>query len=75
MIINLTDPRVSQAVALVKETHNIPLGRAFEKIFEEKYHCRIVMEDDPWCTRGHLVISEEKYQTWFLVQFGGDIDE
>lgn len=70
MKIDLKDPRVDQAIALVKKEHMIPFGRAFERIFEEHYHCKIVMEDDPWCTRGHLVISEEKYQTWFLLNFG-----
>lgn len=70
MKIDLEDPRAHQAIQLVKETHNIPFGREFEKIFEEHYHCKIVMEDDPWCTRGHLFISEEKYQNWFILKFG-----
>lgn len=70
MKIDLEDPRVHQAIRLVKETHNITSSRELEKIFEEKYHCKIVMEDDPWCTRGHLFISEEKYQTWFVLKFG-----
>ena len=70
MKIDLEDPRVHQAIKLVKETHNVPFGRGLEKIFEEQYHCKIVMEDDPWCIRGHLLISEEKYQTWFILKFG-----
>lgn len=70
MKIDLEDPRAHQAIRLVKETHNIPFGREFEKIFEEHYHCKIVMDDDPWCTRGHLLISEEKYQNWFILKFG-----
>lgn len=71
MRIDLTDPRVGKAIDLVKKEHNIPFGRAFERIFEERYHCRIVPDpNDMLCTRGHLVISEEKYQTWFLLNFG-----
>lgn len=73
MRINLRDPRVSQAIKLVQETHNVPFGRAFERIFEEQYHCKIVPEPtDTFCTNGSLHISEEKYATWFVLQFGGE---
>ena len=76
MRIDLKDPRVNQAVELVKQTHNVPLGRAFEEIFEQKYHCRIIIDPaDFFCTSGHLVISEEKYQNWFILQFGVGNDE
>ena len=71
MIINLTDKRVSQAISYVREQHlNVALGAEFEKLFEQKYHCKIVSTDDPWCTTGHLSISEEKYYNWFILQFG-----
>ena len=71
MRIELKDPRVSQAIKLVQETHNVPFGKQFEKIFEEKYHCKIVSDpNDMFCTQGALYISEEKYSSWFVLQFG-----
>lgn len=71
MRIDLRDPRVSQAIKLVQETHNVPFGKQFEKIFEEKYHCKIVLSpNDIFCTEGALYISEEKYESWFILQFG-----
>ena len=73
MKIDLEDPRVHRAIQLVKDDHNVPFGREFEKIFEEHYHCKIVIENDPWCTKGHLFISEEKYQNWFILRFGDKI--
>lgn len=73
MKIDLEDPRVHRAIQLVKDAHNVPFGREFEKIFEEQYHCKIVIENDPWCTKGHLFISEEKYQNWFILRFGDKI--
>lgn len=76
MRIDLHDPRVSEAIELVKQAHNVPFGKEFERIFEEKYHCKIVQDPkDIFCTQGHLDISEEKYQNWFLLQFGGEVNE
>ena len=71
MRINLTDSRVSEAIKEVQATHNVPFGRAFEKIFEEQYHCKIVTDpDDVFCTTGYLHISDEKYSNWFVLKFG-----
>lgn len=71
MRINLKDPRVSEAIAMVQKVHNVPYGVEFEKIFEEHYHCKIIADpDDEFCTRGELDISEEKYTNWFILQFG-----
>jgi len=71
MRIDLKDPRVIEAITVVKETHNVPFGREFERIFEEHYHCKIVPDPNDWtCTKGHLDISEEKYANWFILQFG-----
>jgi hypothetical protein len=73
MIINIKDPRVSQAVALVKNNHNITkiVSTEFEQIFESAYHCKIVVDPtDQFCTNGYLDISEEKYANWFVLQFG-----
>ncbi len=69
MIIDINDPRVDAAIKLVKENHQTKSAREFEKLFEEKYHCKIEI-DEPHCLTGRLVISEEKYQTWFSIQFG-----
>lgn len=71
MKIDLKDPRVSQAIEVVKSNHNVPFGREFERIFEEQYHCKIVPDpDDLGCTTGWLIISEDKYANWFVLQFG-----
>ena len=76
MKIDLNDLRVSEAIKVVKETHNVPLGREFEKIFEEHYHCKIIPDPNDWtCTKGHLDISEEKYKNWFILQFGESNDK
>lgn len=69
MIIDLKDPRVKVALDYVKQLHNTNTAKELEKVFENQYHCKII-EDDLWCTRGHLYISEEKYQTWFILKFG-----
>ena len=69
MKIDIKDPRVSAAVRLVKTNHRPASNKELNEIFEKQYHCKIVIEDE-FCTKGHLHISEEKYQTWFLVQFG-----
>jgi hypothetical protein len=73
MIIDLTDPRVDQAIKKVKATHNTTSAKEFENIFESVYHCKIIPSIDncPWALSGYLEISEEKYQAWFLLQFGG----
>ena len=71
MRIDLKDPRVNEAVRLVKQKHNITSQTDLERIFEEHYHCKIFIDPkDYFCTTGHLDISEEKYQTWFILQFG-----
>lgn len=73
MKIDLFDIRVHKAIMAVKEEHNPTDYRELKRLLEEKYHCRTVYEDK-FGIKGHLEISEEKYQTWFLIQFG-DISE
>lgn len=73
MIIDIKDSRVEQAVKLAKELNPGLSSREFEKVFEQKYHCRIEI-DMPQCLTGRLIISEEKYKTWFLIQFGDKIE-
>lgn len=71
MKIDLDDPRVDQAVQLIKETHKPANSAELEKIFEEQYHCKIYPDiNNPWATSGYLYITEEKYYTWFMLQFG-----
>jgi len=71
MKINLKDPRVDRAIKLVQDKHNVPFGKEFKRIFEEQYHCKIVPLTGDWsCTQGSLIISEEKYANWFVLQFG-----
>ena len=71
MKIKLSDPRVSQAIEVVKKKHNISHETEFTQIFEEQYHCKIVADpDDCFCTQGWLYISEDKYSNWFVLQFG-----
>lgn len=71
MKIDLTDPRVGQAILQVEDLHKPENAKQLENVFERMYHCKIVSTDPPWHTKGYLEISEEKYQTWFLVRFGG----
>jgi hypothetical protein len=75
MRIDLYDPRVGQAIQYVKESHKTSNAKELEDTFEKVYHCKIISNDDPFCTEGYLEITEEKYQTWFLVQFGGEANE
>jgi hypothetical protein len=69
VIIDIHDPRVEKAIELVKLHHTTKNHAEFENVFEEKYHCKIEI-DEPLCNEGRLIISEEKYQNWFLIQFG-----
>lgn len=72
MLININDPRVEQAFVTLKAKHNEYDAIKFAKIFEDVYHCKIVADpNDPFCNSGWVDIPEEKYQTWFLIQFGG----
>lgn len=75
MKIDLYDPRVSDALAYVKHSHNPKNAKELEEIFEKVYHCRIISIDAPMHTKGYMEISEDKYKTWFLINFGGENDE
>ena len=71
MRIDLSDARVGQAFSTLKAKHNEYDAVKFAKIFEDVYHCKIVADpNDPWCTTGWIEIPEEKYYTWFAIQFG-----
>jgi hypothetical protein len=67
--IDLLDSRVGQALSQIKELYKPADWRELKSLCEEKYHCKVVYEDE-FGIKGHLDISEEKYQTWFLIQFG-----
>lgn len=72
MRINLNDPRVSEAIKVVKSSHKPQSHKEFEQVFEEHYHCKIIVDPtDQFCLFGELEISEAKYETWFTLQFGG----
>lgn len=43
----------------------------FEKAFENEYHCTII-NDDEFGLIGHIEFNEEKYETAFLLRFGGN---
>lgn len=75
MKIDLNDPRVSEALYRVKTLHKPKSAKELEEVFEKVYHCKIVSTNAPWYTQGYLQISEEKYQTWFLLNFGGEVSE
>ena len=69
MKIDLNDPRVNEAISVVKKTHNTSSYKELEHVMEAQYHCKVVYEDI-YGLSGHLDITEEKYQTWFVLQFG-----
>jgi hypothetical protein len=75
MRIDLFDPRVGKALMHIKESHKTSSAKELEEVFKRVYHCEIVSTDPVGHTAGYMEISEDKYQTWFLVQFGGDNDE
>ncbi len=75
MKIDLSDPRVGDALSHVKIAHCPKNAKELEEVFEKVYHCKIVSTDAPLHTQGYIEISEEKYQTWFLINFGGRTDE
>ena len=71
MRIDIKDPRVNQAIEYVKNKHNLPEGKEFYQVFEEQYHCKMVADPkDMLCLNGWMVISEDKYSNWFVLQFG-----
>ena len=71
MKIDLSDPRVEEAFALLKARHNEYDKIKFAMIFEEVYHCKVVADPtDVFCLNGWLEIPDEKYQNWFVLQFG-----
>lgn len=70
MKIDLRDNRVEEAVRLVNKIHCPASDKELEEVFERVYHCKIVSTDAPLHTQGYMEISEDKYYTWFLIQFG-----
>jgi len=71
MKINLKDPRVDEAIKFVKNKHNITSDKSLYEIFKKNYHCEILQEsEDVFCVNRYLYIIEEKYSTWFVLQFG-----
>jgi len=71
MRIRLNDPRVSKAYEVLKKQHNEYDAIKFAKIFENVYHCKVVADpEDVFCLNGWIDIPDEKYQNWFVLQFG-----
>jgi hypothetical protein len=69
MRINIYDKRVRTAFKTLKEYHKEYDDVKFAKLFEEYYHCKII-SDDPFGINGEIELSEDKYQTWFVLNFG-----
>ena len=67
--ISLQDPRVTAAAQFLKESGCKKEEIAFDYMFEDTYHCKIVC-NDPWGIHGKVIFSEEKYANWFILQFG-----
>lgn len=72
MILDIADPAVLNAATILREKLKIHPSEILAEKFEEYYNCRIIRnQEDPWALSGHLEFDEEKYKTWFLLQFGG----
>ena len=69
MRINIHDKRVQLAFEILKEHHREYDDVKFAKIFEDHYHCRII-PNDPFGITGDIELSEDKYQSWFILNFG-----
>ena len=75
MKIDLRDPRVEVAFNTLIEKHNEYDSLRFAKLFEDVYHCKVVADQkDIFCTTGWLEIPDERYQNWFVLQFGAHIE-
>lgn len=71
MRINIHDKRVQLAFKILKEHHKENDDTKFAKIFEEHYHCRIIPDpNDLFGLFGEIELTEDRYQSWFLLNFG-----
>jgi hypothetical protein len=71
--IPLSDARVSQAYAVLKEEHahaDVD-SLTFSEVFEHVHRCKVIADpNDSFCLTGWLEMTDEKYYTWFAIQFG-----
>ena len=71
-MINLHSHSVMLVAIQLREELKLDPTVMITDLFEKKYNCKIIpASDDPWCLSGHVEFNEEKHQTWFLLQFGG----
>ena len=76
MKIDIHDKRVSAAIDKLKYNNPSFDKDQLDKLFESKYHCKIVIDpDDPWVSSGHVEFENNKYQTSFILQFDGALLE
>lgn len=70
MKIQISNPKVQHAIDIVRKFKKP--DQRLDEAFEKYYHCKIETDNqvDPWCLDGWIIISEEKYQTLFLLQNG-----
>lgn len=72
MILSLHDPRVNAALNSIIEKHGKLTSTEMAELLENQYHCKISYKDPLGVVDGHIEISEEKYQNWFILSFGDD---
>lgn len=73
MRIDLNDPIAIAALNVIQERHKVSNYKELEHIMEKEYKCKIVYEDH-YGLSGYMEMPDDKYTTWFLIQFGdGDV--
>lgn len=74
MKIDLNNPAAIAAVKTVRELHGIgeDQWKKLEHTLEKEYKCKVIYED-AYGLSGYMEMPDDKYTTWFLVQFGGTL--
>ncbi len=69
MKLDLNSPAAIAALKVVQEKHSTKNYKELEHVLEAEYKCRVVYED-AYGLHGYMEMPDDKYTSWFLIQFG-----
>ena len=72
MRLDLNSPAALAALNYVIERHSIDKDnwKLLEHTLENEFKCKVVYEDE-YGLSGYMDMADDKYTSWFLIQFGG----
>ena len=71
MKIPISTNNITKAIEAINPNSLNITSEQLAETFEQVYHCKIISDpNDFFCTTGWVEFEDEKYGTWFLLQFG-----